>query len=606
MQPVPFWVEPLVESDSYAVTNVYTTTNILDQIVSWTVVQDLTDQLFDSRVIVKRVPETYTNSIFYDGSKATLTSNRVGYVINTWWPPVSYNRAVEESIIGASYAADVAESQFSAEPNGLGETMRVTNSISFKSGDPKAVASVSASSSYEKQMVGIASNSLRFALGGNLYANLDSSAPDTNFVSSSTLNPLFYRIVQTDFNDTNTVYTFTWDDVSTLNNASVQSNLPFYNPYTHTTNMETAVVLNSQGSVNSYVYLDTPALEDGVLYQCWDLTHQLGGYWTEAVNQVWMNVVTAVQHSYGGQAEDGSKSPIDYFYGVSYPTNTKFRAVYSGSNYVKWPVIPADVSIRKIDPKRPIYSVQDHATATYERNTNCWVYGLDLTSCSPWNSVYGGKRAGVLVSPRHIVFANHFPLNNGSTIRFVAMDNQVVTRTVVSQAKVPDIFHPQGIYGGGWTETCDIKVAVLDSDVPSTIGHCKVLPKDFYRWLPSLGGIPVVWLDRMDVAWNARVDDYENGLEWSTSMISIEGNAAIQYPYYMAVDQDSGNPIITFIGTTPVLLATFMSSNGSYDGYPRFYDALNDAMTTLGGGYQLDPVDLEGLGYFEYSTIGKE
>lgn len=59
---------------------------------------------------------------------------------------------------------------------------------------------------------------------------------------------------------------------------------------------------------------------------------------------------------------------------------------------------------------KPIFSTQDHNTPLYVRNTGCWANNLDLTPISPWNSTEANFRAGVLISPRHILFAAHYQI----------------------------------------------------------------------------------------------------------------------------------------------------------------------------------------------------
>ncbi len=50
--------------------------------------------------------------------------------------------------------------------------------------------------------------------------------------------------------------------------------------------------------------------------------------------------------------------------------------------------------------QKAIYTVQDHSTPSYLRNTGCWAYDVDLTSISVWNSDGGVQKGGILVSPR--------------------------------------------------------------------------------------------------------------------------------------------------------------------------------------------------------------
>lgn len=116
----------------------------------------------------------------------------------------------------------------------------------------------------------------------------------------------------------------------------------------------------------------------------------------------------------------------------------------------------------------PIFSLQDHATSTYERNPDCWAaqWHQQLTCCSPWNSRGGSKRAGVLITPRHIVHAAHYPIYVGDTLRFVEVDGTTHTRTVTQAANHPDYvpYFP------------DIRVSLLDSDLPAGISFCKIMP----------------------------------------------------------------------------------------------------------------------------------
>ena len=73
--------------------------------------------------------------------------------------------------------------------------------------------------------------------------------------------------------------------------------------------------------------------------------------------------------------------------------------------------IPVKTAIR-------IFSTQDHTHKVYVRNKDCWAYGLDLTSISPWNSDFRNKKAGTLISPRHVLWARHYSIHINKTIRY--------------------------------------------------------------------------------------------------------------------------------------------------------------------------------------------
>ena len=50
-----------------------------------------------------------------------------------------------------------------------------------------------------------------------------------------------------------------------------------------------------------------------------------------------------------------------------------------------------------------VFISQDHATSGYMRNEDLWCADLDITCVSPWNSSGGHKKAGTLVTPRHVI-----------------------------------------------------------------------------------------------------------------------------------------------------------------------------------------------------------
>lgn len=239
-----------------------------------------------------------------------------------------------------------------------------------------------------------------------------------------------------------------------------------------------------------------------------------------------------------------------------------------------------------------IFSTKDHATATYVYNTNCWAYSLSkiLTSNSVWNSnTNGGQKAGTLISPRHIIFAAHYEIPAGSTVRFVKMDGTVVTRTVTAIKRHPDYvpYYP------------DITIGLLDSDVPSGINFCKVLPNDIYKYLPTLGAtstivglnLPVVFIDQEE---KALIEDLTciNNPTFTTYAKPTDAQRLLFYEE--AISGDSGSPVYTIINGDAVLLSVTTFSNGNGTSISNQYAAINALMSDLGGGYQLTPANLSG------------
>jgi hypothetical protein len=234
-----------------------------------------------------------------------------------------------------------------------------------------------------------------------------------------------------------------------------------------------------------------------------------------------------------------------------------------------------------------IFTTQDHANGIYVRNTSCWAFDLDLTCISPWNSLDGPRRAGTLVSPRHVLFAAHYPAIANMTMRFVDEDNTVVTRTVTAVLTHPSYtpYFP------------DIQIGVLDSDVPAGITFAHVLPSTWANQLPALSYVrtlPALCLDQEE---KALVTDL-GGANNSAGFASPVGiNFAQRLAFHEnKVGGDSGNPAFLIINDQLVLLTVWTYGGaGSGTFVTQQISIINDMMTELGGGYQLTEIDLSGF-----------
>ncbi len=265
--------------------------------------------------------------------------------------------------------------------------------------------------------------------------------------------------------------------------------------------------------------------------------------------------------------------------------NTVFNSYVSGS-LSKHVGDSLDARLVGLTPAnaKPIFTTQNHATPSYVRNTGCWTSGIDMTCISPWNSAGGATRGGTLISPRHILFCAHYQIDNGSTIRFVDANNNIVTRTMVTKLTHPSYspYYP------------DISIGVLDSDVPNSIGFAKILPSNWASYLPSLSSnrrIPCLVLDQEEKALIAEL------YSLSTTSILLNPSNATRLSYYEnMITGDSGNPVFLIINGQLVII-TVITYGGAGSGTSVVFhkDAINTMMATLGGGYSLTEVSLSGF-----------
>lgn len=248
------------------------------------------------------------------------------------------------------------------------------------------------------------------------------------------------------------------------------------------------------------------------------------------------------------------------------------------------------------DVTTKLWSTQDYASASYVWNTNFWAYGVDLTSvvagtswtdcCAPGDHE---RRAGVLISPRHVILADHYWRGNslptsGITLRFIKQDGTVVTRTITNYLRVG---------------STDIDIAILDSDVPAGINFAKVLPANYTTYLPSLTSTTTVpTLSLVGGAYDVADTDKQGYVRelnvLSGSMYFTQSTVAQRSAFFgrAVANGDSGNPSFLIINDEPVLLSSATSFSHFGPDYAQNITAINSTMTTLGGGYTLTTADL--------------
>ena len=115
--------------------------------------------------------------------------------------------------------------------------------------------------------------------------------------------------------------------------------------------------------------------------------------------------------------------------------------------------------------------------STMTRTTDNWMHALvGSTGISPINShnvggVAGSRMGGVLITPRHMIFARHYVLPVNKIVYFYDRNNVQYSRVITANA-----YHGMGSSGG------DYYIAVLDSDLPSEIEPLKVFPPSLYKY----------------------------------------------------------------------------------------------------------------------------
>jgi len=349
----------------------------------------------------------------------------------------------------------------------------------------------------------------------------------------------------------------------------------------------------------------------------WDANELYGGDWTNRFkvgghNIHWSLEARDYDHddmpdfwearngfNWTNTADCVADADADGFYNVLeyYMRTDPYSANNSSNTAIRDAIAAVDEKLVGLTPSvaLPIFSVQNHGTTNYVRNTNCWAYSYDLTCYSPWNNSNTNSpwfRPGTLISPRHVIFAAHFAAESNKLIRFVDRQNNVVVRQIVRV-----IFHPAYPGTSGYPYP-DLAVGLLDADVPTNqISFAQVLPDNHTNYLSRGTRLPALGLNQFH---KASVFDFK---EISGTYFDATIRTTTRRPvnntrnsFYRAVSGgDSGNPLFIFLDGKTVLVTVLANADGSGPSLTALKQDINAMMSELGGGYQLTEVDLSGF-----------
>jgi hypothetical protein len=166
----------------------------------------------------------------------------------------------------------------------------------------------------------------------------------------------------------------------------------------------------------------------------------------------------------------------------------------------------------------------------------------------------------------------------------------------------------------------DLTIGLLDSDVPNTIGFCRVLPDNWFNYvnpnnLSGIDKIPVMITDQEEKALVAEL--YGSGSSTDDSNVSTHSisdstpNAKRKLFAEVPIVGDSGDPIIMFVNQTPVILSCLTGAGGLGGGtgiryqkstLNRMISSLDMEVNTSDSGYRLTDINLSSFINYLIST----
>lgn len=205
------------------------------------------------------------------------------------------------------------------------------------------------------------------------------------------------------------------------------------------------------------------------------------------------------------------------------------------------------------------------------RNANIWTGSSVDLSCIGRRMTGNGTRNPTLITDRHIIFAKHFRVSIGATIRFVAMDGTIVERTMT---------HRQDSDG-------DVTVGLLNADVPASIIPAKFTTMTFLNKFKNLDfGIPTIGLNQFS---DLSVQDCWRLGDILISYREPTDEKRLEF-YKTKIGGDSGSGAYFLFDNKLVLASCWTSPNGGTS-VAQTQTAIQTAVTNLASGYTLDTED---------------
>jgi hypothetical protein len=236
-----------------------------------------------------------------------------------------------------------------------------------------------------------------------------------------------------------------------------------------------------------------------------------------------------------------------------------------------------------------IWNTFNTSAQSFIKNPLCWIYGIDISGfivgCN--ESGYESKKVGMMISPKHYVFAYHFGSPIGTTLYFLTNDNKVLTRTISNFIKIDGLTS---------TDESDIGLGLLNEELPNTIKFFRILSKDYNIFGNNLLQSYIFIKDQRDI-----IDDPNNyqkaniqkitGSNISTGVLTYGDPPSNPELYFKnietAANHDSGNNICLITPSDEMIAVGINISAGQFKFLSYYINSINKAMSELGGEYSV-------------------
>ena len=213
--------------------------------------------------------------------------------------------------------------------------------------------------------------------------------------------------------------------------------------------------------------------------------------------------------------------------------------------------------------------------SSWSRSSNCWTYGVDTSSASPYNSSFGTWKAGTAISRRHIVYATHYRIAVGTSIRFVSINGVRCERRLVAER---------------YLVGTDLTVGLLESELPEDVLPAVVLPSDYQEYIGDALRLPMLMYNHQEDAIVTDSNRLPKNWKSADGLAPVSPNR--RRLFIEVVSGDSGDPKFFISGTRSILVCTLTSYGSGSSGVGPFItyykDRLQRVMDALCPGYVLE------------------
>ena len=237
--------------------------------------------------------------------------------------------------------------------------------------------------------------------------------------------------------------------------------------------------------------------------------------------------------AYSHDDHDGMVNLHEYWSGTNpYEDDGEDTALYALAHSI-------DDRLSEIGPTGRLRFYSSVGQTSIVKNTNCWARAISLECQSPYNDTEGTYRSGTLVSDRHVIFANHYTINEGDNLYFGRGDGVVITNQLMASVRVG---------------STDIRVGVLSDSMAGTgITPAFVLPDDYVEYIGTGKGLPAIIMTQND---DCHVADLNSLSSVTRSELSNRRDFC-----NLMWSGISGDPVFLVAGNSPIMLFEILTYN---------------------------------------------